>query len=90
MPPPPVVRKPRLTHIQTDSAIEKLLLRMLEMGASDLHLASNALPAVRLHGSIEMLTDAPKMSDDDVKQATALGEEMGKCMMKAMGTGTTP
>jgi twitching motility protein PilT len=66
VPPPPVVRKPRLTHIQTDSAIEKLLLRMLELGASDLHLASNALPAIRLHGSIEMLTDAPKMSDDEL------------------------
>jgi hypothetical protein len=34
--------------------------------------------------------EPPKMSEDDVKQATALGEEMGKCMMKAMGTGTTP
>jgi twitching motility protein PilT len=66
IPPPPVVRKPRLTHIQTDSAIEKLLLRTLEMGASDLHLASGSHPAVRLHGSMEILTDAPKISDDEL------------------------
>jgi len=64
--PQPVVRKPRLTHVQTDSAIEKLLLRMLEMGASDLHLASGARPAVRIHGSIEMLSDAPVMSEDEL------------------------
>ncbi|HEX4452887.1 MAG TPA: hypothetical protein VH143_18560 [Kofleriaceae bacterium] len=29
----------------------------------------------------------PKMSDDDVKRATAIGEAMGKCMQKAMGAG---
>ncbi len=29
----------------------------------------------------------PKMSDDDVKRATVIGEAMGKCMQKAMGGG---
>jgi len=29
----------------------------------------------------------PKMTDDDVKRATALGERMGKCMQEAMGGG---
>jgi twitching motility protein PilT len=66
VPPPPVVRKPRLTNVQTDSAIEKLLLRTLEMGASDLHLASGNRPAVRIHGSIQMLEDAPAMSEDEL------------------------
>jgi hypothetical protein len=29
----------------------------------------------------------PRMSDDDVKRATVIGEQMGKCMQKAMGAG---
>ena len=67
-PPAPAPPKPRpkFDHVQTDSAIEKLLLRTLEMGASDLHLASGAAPAIRLHGSIEMLTDAPIFSEDEL------------------------
>ncbi|MEO6772640.1 MAG: hypothetical protein ABI467_06405 [Kofleriaceae bacterium] len=32
----------------------------------------------------------PKMTEDDVKRFTRLGEIMGTCMQKAMGGGTTP
>src|SRR6185312_5985669 len=31
--------------------------------------------------------EPPKMSDEETKKATAIGEEMGKCMQKAMGAG---
>ena len=53
-PPPEPVPAPTpqssYANVQVDSAIEKLLLRMLELGASDLHLSSGAAPSVRLHG----------------------------------------
>lgn len=32
----------------------------------------------------------PKMSDDDLKAATALGEAMGTCMQRAMSAPATP
>jgi hypothetical protein len=32
----------------------------------------------------------PKLSDDDLKTATALGEAMGTCMQRAMGGGAPP
>ncbi|HEY1547810.1 MAG TPA: hypothetical protein VGG28_08320 [Kofleriaceae bacterium] len=31
--------------------------------------------------------EPPRMSEEDTKRATVLGEEMGKCMQKAMGAG---
>jgi twitching motility protein PilT len=57
---------PRFTHVQVDSAIERLLLKTLELGASDLHLASGAVPAVRLNGSIQMLPDSPTFTEDEL------------------------
>ena len=65
-PPPPPAPRPRYTNVQTDSAIEKLLLRVLELGASDLHLASGSHPAARLHGSIQMLTEFPPFTEDEL------------------------
>jgi len=34
--------------------------------------------------------EPPKFTDEDTKRATAIGEQMGKCMQAAMGTGGTP
>lgn len=34
--------------------------------------------------------DPPKMTDDEVKRASAIGEAMGKCMQAAMSTGQPP
>lgn len=36
------------------------------------------------------LDDPPKMSDEDTKRATAIGEEMGKCMQVAMSVPDKP
>jgi hypothetical protein len=33
--------------------------------------------------------ESPKMTEDDIKRATAIGERMGKCMQTAMGMGTS-
>jgi len=52
--PPPV--EPPVVHtyagVHSDNAVEKFLLRMLEMGASDLHLSTGAPPHVRIHGEM--------------------------------------
>ena len=42
------------THagVHSDNVVEKLLLRMLEMGASDLHLSTGSPPHVRIHGEM--------------------------------------
>ena len=34
------------------------------------------------------MTEPPKLSDEQVKQATDIGEQMGNCMVKAMGADT--
>ena len=40
-------------------SIDALLEKAVALGASDLHLTSGSLPAVRLHGHIELLSDFP-------------------------------
>ena len=36
------------------------------------------------------MKEPPKMSEEDTKKAQAIGEEMGKCMMKAMSPPAPP
>ncbi len=64
LPPPPT--RPSYKDVQVDSAIEKLLLKLLEVGASDLHLSSGAVPAVRVHGSIQALDGYPPFTEDEL------------------------
>ncbi|MGH9316576.1 MAG: type IV pilus twitching motility protein PilT, partial [Thermoanaerobaculia bacterium] len=59
-PAPAPAAKPRATTASSGrysgkSAIDKLLLEMLEAGASDLHLSSGAPPNIRLHGVMQVL-----------------------------------
>jgi len=42
---------------ETDFNISELLIRMMELGASDLHVTSGARPAVRLRGGLVQLED---------------------------------
>jgi twitching motility protein PilT len=42
-----------------DTAIERLLIEMKRLGASDLHLATGSPPYIRLHGEIKPLGTAP-------------------------------
>ena len=44
-----------------DVPIPELLERMVELGASDLHLTAGAPPTIRLHGDLEPLADYPPM-----------------------------
>jgi twitching motility protein PilT len=38
--------------VHSENAVEKLLIQMLEMGASDLHLSTGSPPHVRVHGDM--------------------------------------
>jgi twitching motility protein PilT len=53
-------------HVTVRTAIERLLLQMLEIGASDLHLGSNVPPFVRLHGVMQLLPGEPTLEPDDL------------------------
>jgi twitching motility protein PilT len=41
----------------SDFNINELLIRMMELGASDLHVTSGARPSIRLHGALQALED---------------------------------
>jgi twitching motility protein PilT len=49
-------------------SVDALLEQTVALGASDLHLTSGSLPAVRLHGHIELLSDFPELDPDLVRQ----------------------
>ncbi len=49
-------------------SVDALLERAVELGASDLHLTAGSLPAVRLNGHIELLSDFPELDPDLIRQ----------------------
>jgi len=71
-PAPAVAVKPRATttasrtRVSGKTAIDKLLLEMLEAGASDLHLSSGAPPNIRLHGVMQVLPGHPSFAADEL------------------------
>jgi twitching motility protein PilT len=62
-PPGPVSAKPSAVG---RNAIERLLLRMLALDASDLHLSSGSPPHVRIHGVIQHLPDSSPIAGDEL------------------------
>jgi twitching motility protein PilT len=65
VPPPeeasPVVevqRTKRFADVSVTAVVDRLLLTMLEMGASDLHLSTDCPPRVRVHGKMMVLPGA--------------------------------
>jgi twitching motility protein PilT len=46
--------------------VHDLLVRMKELGASDLHLSSGASPYLRVHGRMQALADIPPCDPDDL------------------------
>jgi twitching motility protein PilT len=47
--------------------VAELLERVLELGASDLHLTAGARPTVRVHGQLGQLDDYPVLLSDDTQ-----------------------
>jgi twitching motility protein PilT len=52
---------------ETRVSISELLEKVLELGASDLHLTSGARPALRVHGSLQQLEDYPVLVPNEVQ-----------------------
>jgi twitching motility protein PilT len=50
--------RPSLLDVQATTSIDRMLLTMLEMGASDLHLSTDTPPRVRVHGEMKVLLGA--------------------------------
>lgn len=48
--------------------IERLLVQMKELGASDLHLSAGVAPMVRLHGEMKPLPGHPVLSSGDIEE----------------------
>jgi len=59
--PEPVTDAPvpcRLAEVEPATAIDRLLVQMLDMGASDLHLSTGCPPRVRVHGDMKVIPGA--------------------------------
>jgi twitching motility protein PilT len=52
---------------ETRVHVSELLERVLELGASDLHLTAGAKPTVRVHGRLEQLDDYPVLMPDETQ-----------------------
>jgi twitching motility protein PilT len=48
--------------------VDDLLERVLDLGGSDLHLATGAHPMVRVHGELKALTEFPVMNGSDIRR----------------------
>src|SRR5215472_6138168 len=59
-------RPPSYEHVVVETAVEKLLLKALEMGASDLHLSTGAPPHVRLQGVIQAIPGHTAFEEDEL------------------------
>jgi len=52
---PEVSPRSSLRDVQVTTSIERMLLTMLELGASDLHLSTDTPPRIRVHGEMKIL-----------------------------------
>ena len=53
---------------QRDFALADALVRLLDCGASDLHLTADARPAMRLHGELTQIADLDVLSADVIQR----------------------
>lgn len=60
-----------------DISIRELLVKMIELGASDMHIVVGAPPMVRLNGELESLPGYPSLRPDDTQEIiyTVMNEE---------------
>ena len=60
-----------------DISIRELLQKVIELGASDLHVVVGAPPMIRLNGELEPLPGYPKLSAEDTQEIiyTVMNEE---------------
>jgi twitching motility protein PilT len=53
----------RFRGVEVTTVIDRLLLKMLDLGASDLHLSTDSPPRVRVHGEMRVLPGAETMRE---------------------------
>ena len=53
---------------ETDLHVNDLLVRVVELGGSDLHLTVGVHPSVRIHGEIKPLTEFPVMNASEIRR----------------------
>ena len=53
--------------VETRVPVAELLNKVLELGASDLHLAAGAKPTVRVHGALRQLEDYPRLMPNETQ-----------------------
>jgi twitching motility protein PilT len=63
---PEVSPRSSLQDVQVTTSIDRMLLTMLEMGASDLHLSTGTLPRIRVHGEMKVLPGAETSREHDL------------------------
>jgi len=54
--------------VERDFALADALVRLLESGASDLHLTAGARPAMRLHGELTQIADLDVLSSEVIRR----------------------
>ncbi len=65
-PEPPAAPEPYYGEVGSEGTIEKLLVQMLSLGASDLHLSTGSPPQVRIHGVMQALPGHPILDGDEL------------------------
>jgi twitching motility protein PilT len=60
---PEVSPRSSLQDVQVTTSIDRMLLTMLEMGASDLHLSTDTPPRIRVHGEMKVLPGAEPLPE---------------------------
>ena len=60
--PAPQASRERVGVVESDIHVNDLLLRLVEMGGSDLHLTAGTVPQVRVNGKMHPLEDAPRLT----------------------------
>jgi twitching motility protein PilT len=54
---------PRFAGAEPTTGVDRMLLAMLELGASDLHLSTGSAPRVRVHGEMKVLPGAETLRE---------------------------
>ncbi len=55
-------------EVETDLHVNDLLIRVMELGGSDLHLTVGVHPSVRIHGDIQPLSEFPVMNGSEIRR----------------------
>ena len=67
----PASVNPPYSSVRSERPLDAVLLRMLELKASDVHLSSGTRPVFRIHGEMAEQADHPVLHSDEVERILA-------------------